>query len=147
MYTEYMNIKSILKRLFALVLSILMIINVPISAWADVPGNTSASTRPIPVPGGSGYTVGKKAPTFDDYGFRVTISCGNLDGVIEQLTGSYSDGDLNAQRQKVVEHLRHIYMEPNNKGLYFYGARRSDAKPNWGVESSYAGKGYDALCA
>lgn len=120
-----------------------MILQVPLTALADVPGKTSASTRPIPTPGGSGYTVGKRAPTFDDYGFRVTISCGNLDGVIEQLTGSYSDSDLNEQRQKVVEHLRHIYMEPNNKGLYFYGARRSDAKPDWGVEASYAGKGYD----
>lgn len=59
------------------------------------------------------------------------------------VTGSYSDSDLNSQRQKVVEHLRHIYMEPNNKGLYFYGARRADAKPNWGVEASCAGKEYD----
>lgn len=127
-----MSIKSIFKRLFALVLSVLLIINVPISALADVKGNTSPSIRPIPVPGGKGYTLGSAAPTFDDYGFRVTISCGNLNGVITQLTEGYTDQNLDEQRDAVNEHLKHIYMEPNNNGLYFYGARRADAKLNWG---------------
>ncbi|WP_432630842.1 hypothetical protein [Brotaphodocola sp.] len=119
-----------------------MIIQVPLTALAESPGDTTGSSRPIMTPGGKGYGKNGTAPIFDDYGFRVTISDGNLDGVIEGLKGGYTDRDLDDQRQKVVEHLRHIYMEPGNDGIYFYGARRDDFRPNWGVMSSYGGKGF-----
>lgn len=89
------------KRVVAMLLLCIMVISSPLSVLAETPGTSGAGGRPIPVPGGSGFTPTK--PIFDDYGFRVTFgSSAPMDGVVDRLTGAYTDADLDAQRAEIM---------------------------------------------
>lgn len=101
------------KRVVAMLLLCIMVISTPLSALAETPGFSEGSNRPIPIPGGSGFTP--TTPIFDDYGFRVTFgSSAPMDGVVDKLTGAYTDADLDAQRAEIMNINKTRYWEPGN---------------------------------
>lgn len=101
------------KRVVAMLLLCIMVISTPLSALAETPGLSEGSNRPIPIPGGSGFTP--TTPIFDDYGFRVTFgSSAPMDGVVDKLTGAYTDADLDAQRAEIMNINKTRYWEPGN---------------------------------
>ena len=123
------------KRVVAMLLLCIMVISTPLSVLAETPGFSEGSNRPIPVPGGSGFTPTK--PIFDDYGFRVTFgSSAPMDGVVDRLTGAYTDADLDAQRATIMNINKTRYWEPGNAGLYFWRGRNTNTHPNNGIWNS-----------
>lgn len=105
--------KQLYRRIVASLLLCIMVISTPLSVLAETPGNSGASGRPVPVPGGSGFTP--TTPIFDDYGFRVTFgSSAPMGGVVNKLTGAYTDADLDAQRTEIMNINKTRYWEPGN---------------------------------
>ena len=105
--------KQLYRRIVASLLLCIMVVSTPLSVLAETPGFSEGSNRPIPVPGGSDFTPTK--PIFDDYGFRVTFgSSAPMDGVVDRLTGAYTDADLDAQRAEIMNINKTRYWEPGN---------------------------------
>lgn len=127
--------KQLYRRIVASLLLCIMVISTPLSVLAETPGSSGAGGRPIPIPGGSGFTPTK--PIFDDYGFRVTFgSSAPMDGVVNKLTGAYTDADLDAQRTEIMNINKTRYWEPGNAGLYFWKGRNKGTHPNNGIWNS-----------
>lgn len=150
MYTVYImqmkaRINLIIKRLFTLLLAVLMIVQVPLTALAESPGGSGASKIPTSYPGGAGSKgngTGATAPIYKDYGFRITISTSKqLQNAIEALGGDYTREQLQQQRDDVENYLKHIYYEPGNDGIYFWARKNRNIKPSLGVVSSYPSDG------
>lgn len=149
-YTVYImqmkaRINLIIKRLFTLLLAVLMIVQVPLTALAESPGGSGASKIPTSYPGGAGSKgngTGATAPIYKDYGFRITISTSKqLQNAIEALGGDYTREQLQQQRDDVENYLKHIYYEPGNDGIYFWARKNRNIKPSLGVVSSYPSDG------
>ena len=101
------------KRVVAMLLLCIMVISSPLSVLAETPGSSGASSIPITKPGGSGFKGDQ--PIFRDYGFRVTFgSSAPMDGVVDRLTGAYTDADLDAQRTEIMNINKTRYWEPGN---------------------------------
>lgn len=101
------------KRVVAMLLLCIMVISSPLSVLAETPGNSGASNISIPRPGGSNFKGDQ--PIFRDYGFRVTFgSSAPMDGVVNKLTGAYTDADLDAQRAEIMNINKTRYWEPGN---------------------------------
>ena len=133
---------KILKRITALLLSVLMVVSCPIISYAETLGQSESGVVKKPYPGSGGSDV-KLAPVFQDYGFRVTITdTTQIADKFTTLDTTYTVDDLKAQRDGVEEALKSIYIEPGNNGLYFYNGQY-DVSPYWGIASSYAGQGLD----
>lgn len=127
------------KRIFSLILSVMIIVMIPLQVLADTPGGSSGSRIPAIVPGGKGY-ISNPAPIFRDYGFRVTITDSTqLSEPLQDLSGAYTDDDLDNQRNNVEEYLKHIYIRPGDEGIYFWKRLNTGISPNYGVTSSYPG--------
>ena len=74
--------KSILKRITSLMLSMVLVSSTVLTSLADTPGGSSGAGISAIVPGGKGY-LNNPAPIFRDYGFRVTITdSSQLQGII-----------------------------------------------------------------
>lgn len=119
---------GLFKRILSGLLVVLMILTTPLTALAESPGGSASATRPIPTPGGSGYT-----PTtgiYDDYGFRVTITSNQplKDANIPILYGNYTDDDIIKQRADIENITRTRYWEPGNYGIYFWAKRNTRIK-------------------
>lgn len=106
--------KYLHKRLLPLLLAIFMVMSTPIQSFADMIGGTGTASIPTVKPGGSGY-LNNPDPIFRDYGFRVTFgSSAPMDGVVDRLTGAYTDADLDAQRAEIMNINKTRYWEPGN---------------------------------
>lgn len=105
--------KQLYKRIVASLLLCIMVITMPLSVLAETPGSSGASGIPIIKPGGSGFKGDQ--PIFRDYGFRVTFgSSSPMDGIVDRLTGAYTDADLDAQRTEIMNINKTRYWEPGN---------------------------------
>ena len=105
--------RQLYKRIVASLLLCIMVITTPLSTLAETPGSSGASGIPITKPGGSGFKGDQ--PIFRDYGFRVTFgSSAPMDGVVNKLTGAYTDADLDAQRTEIMNINKTRYWEPGN---------------------------------
>lgn len=139
------KLNLIIKRLFTLLLAVLMIVQVPLTALADTPGGSHGSQISVSYPGGAGSKgngTGATAPIYRDYGFRVTISTSKqLQNAISALSGEYTREQLTQQRDDVKNYLSHVYYEPGNDGIYFWARLNRNIKPTLGVVSSYPGDG------
>ena len=101
------------KRIVSFLLLCVLTITMPLQALAETPGNSGASSIPIIKPGGSNFKGDQ--PIFRDYGFRVTFgSSAPMDGVVDRLTGAYTDADLDAQRAEIMNINKTRYWEPGN---------------------------------
>lgn len=105
--------KQLYRRIVASLLLCIMVVTTPLNAIAETPGSSGASNIPITKPGGSGFKGDQ--PIFRDYGFRVTFgSSAPMDGVVDRLTGAYTDADLDAQRTEIMNINKTRYWEPGN---------------------------------
>ena len=133
-----------LKRLLALLLSILMLLNVPLTAMADTPGGSQGAKISTSYPGGNGASngTGANAPIYRDYGFRITVSDSKqLQGVVTTLSGNYTREQLASQRAGVESYLSHVYYEPGDDGIYFWARKNRNINPSLGIVSSYPSDG------
>ena len=127
--------RQLYRRIVASLLLCIMVISMPLSVLAETPGSSGASGIPITKPGGSGFKGDK--PIFRDYGFRVTFgSSAPMDGIVNKLTGAYTDADLDAQRTEIMNINKTRYWEPGNAGLYFWKGLNGNIKPNKGIYNS-----------
>lgn len=105
--------KQLYRRIVASLLLCIMVITTPLSVLAETPGEAGPSQIEIIKPGGSGFKGDQ--PIFRDYGFRVTFgSSAPMDGVVDRLTGAYTDADLDAQRATIMNINKIRYWEPGN---------------------------------
>lgn len=105
--------RQLYKRIVASLLLCIMVISTPLSVLAETPGDAGPSKIEITKPGGSGFKGDQ--PIFRDYGFRVTFgSSAPMDGVVDRLTGAYTDADLDAQRVEIMNINKTRYWEPGN---------------------------------
>lgn len=127
--------RQLYRRVVASLLLCIMVITTPLQVLAETPGSSGAANIPMTKPGGSGFKGTE--PIFRDYGFRVTFgSSAPMDGVVERLTGAYTDADLDAQREKIMNINKTRYWEPGNAGLYFWRGLNRNIKPNRGIFNS-----------
>lgn len=127
--------KQLYRRIVASLLLCIMVISTPLSVLAETPGSSGASGIPITKPGGGNFKGDQ--PIFRDYGFRVTFgSSAPMDGVVDRLTGAYTDADLDAQRAEIMNINKTRYWEPGNAGLYFWKGLNGNIKPNKGIYNS-----------
>lgn len=127
--------RQLYKRIVASLLLCIMVISTPLSVLAETPGDAGPSKIEITKPGGSNFKGDQ--PIFRDYGFRVTFgSAAPMDGVVDRLTGAYTDADLDAQRTAVMNINKTRYWEPGNAGLYFWAGKNTNTKPNRGIYNS-----------
>lgn len=132
----------IYKRIASLFLSVLLLLSIPLQVFADTPGGSTGSSIPSIKPGGGGY-LAHPAPIFRDYGFRVTITGSEqIQEALTPLGETYTADDLYNQRAAVESKLKTVYIKPGDEGIYFWKGLNGGIKPNYGVNSSYAGTKY-----
>lgn len=134
-----------LKRLISFLMCALLVLQVPLVAYAETPG-ISGGTEPIPTPGDSGFKKTYNAAVWNDWGFRITLTEATpmTEEGIPKLEGQYTLGDIQSQRDQVETIMTHRYWEPGNFGIYFYRHRNSGApNPKYGISTSQPSEGYD----
>ena len=62
-----------LKRLISFLMCALLVLQVPLVAYAETPG-ISGGTGTIPTPGDSGFKKTYNAAVWNDWGFRITLT-------------------------------------------------------------------------
>lgn len=127
-----------IKRIISFILSVLLILQVPITAYADSPGVTQG-VNPSPYrPGNSNWNP--TGSTWNDWGMRVTFTKASpiSEEGISKLTGNYTVDDLANQRTQIMNINKSRYWESGDFGIYYWGNRRSlnDIRPGLGVAST-----------
>lgn len=109
---------SRVKRVICLLLSILILVAIPLTAFADGGNaNTGPTWKPI-VPGKGGSSTGDVTMT---YGYRVSLSTAGTfseDG-IGKLDGQYTRADLDAQYSAIVDTATQRWYCSDGMGLNF----------------------------
>lgn len=133
------------KRIISFILCVLLAVQAPIVAFADTPG-ISGGADSIPVPGSPGTGKEYGAAVWNDWGFRVTMTTAKpiIESGIQKLSGNYSIGDVEDQRNRVENILVNRYWEPGDFGIYFYGNRNQGAPvPALAIATTQPGEGYN----
>ena len=65
--------RQLYRRIVASLLLCIMVISTPLSVLAETPGNSGASGRPVPVPGGSGLRRQRQFLMIMDFVLRLVV--------------------------------------------------------------------------
>ena len=131
----------IIKKIVGMTMAVLLAIQ-PLAVYASSDSISVPKSRPVTPGGGGSIALNRAGATYQNWGWRLTFGDNRpiIEANVQPLESGYTDADLLAKRNEMINIANKRYWGAGQYGLYLY----DDIKPNWRAVTSMQ---YDAVPA